>query len=180
MTTAGAMEYTLSRKFNQGMPLSAEYLNWACNQVIHNTSQDRGQFFNDLLRGYERFGVCADAEMPYAKRFLPNYQPSAQATNHASVIRSYGLRSHWIKPNDGKKRVSDEHLDEIKATLRKGWPVCAGSFHSVLFVGYREDSSLEGGGGFYFRDSASGREDVMSYKEAKGRLCDVFWFDVAP
>ena len=158
--------------------LSAEYLNWACNQVIHNSSQDRGQFFHDLLRGYQRFGICADSEMPYAKKFLPNYRPSAQATNHALVIRSYGLRAQWIKAYDGTKGVSDQQLDAIKATLRKGWPVCAGSFHSVLLVGFTEDSAFEGGGGFYFRDSGAGNREIMSFKEAKARLCDVLWFDV--
>ena len=177
MTTVGAMEYALAKKLNRGIPLSAEYLNWACNKIINNSTEDRGQFFHDLVKGYELYGVCTEAEMPYATNFMPGYQPSARATNDAGVIHSYGLRPHWLKPYDGKTGVSDDHLEQIRATLRKGWPVCAGSFHSVLFVGYKDAASLEGGGGFYVRDSGEGKQGIMSYKEARERLCDLLWFD---
>lgn len=178
LTTVGAMDYALAKRLDRGVALSAEYLNWACNQVINNQSADRGQFFHDLLNGYERYGICADADMPYARKFTPRYQPTAQATNRAAANRAYGLRANWIKRNDGKVGVSDKEIEEAKATLRKGWPVCAGSFHSVLFVGYKDAPSLEGGGGFFFRDSGDGKQEIMTYKEAKGRLCDLLWFDI--
>jgi hypothetical protein len=179
MTMVGAMEFAVSKKLNQGIPLSAEYLNWACNQVIHNSTQDRGQFFHDLLKGYETFGICTETEMPYTAKFTPDYEPSIAATNHAGVIRAYGLRAHWLKPFAPKPGVSDDVLEQVKATLRQGWPVCAGSFHSVLVIGYQDTDSAPGGGQFYCRDSGQGRENTMSYQEAKGRLCDLLWFDTA-
>ena len=40
-TTVAGMEYALSKKFDSGIRLSEEYLNWACNQVIHNTTNDQ-------------------------------------------------------------------------------------------------------------------------------------------
>src|SRR6185295_14967266 len=58
--TAGAFEFALSRHFKQVSPVSVEYLNWACNQEIGNSRADRGQFFHDLLKGFEKHGVCRD------------------------------------------------------------------------------------------------------------------------
>ena len=36
--TVGAFEFALSKQHDRAMPLSVEYSNWACNQVLHNTS----------------------------------------------------------------------------------------------------------------------------------------------
>ena len=57
--------------------------------------------------------------------------------------------------NDGTTGVTDEHIAQMKAVLRKGWPVCSGSFHSLLFTGYVNDPALPGGGQFLLHDSAS-------------------------
>jgi hypothetical protein len=130
-----------------------------------------------VLKGYKRYGICTEADMPYARTFMPQNWPSPQATNRASIIRSYGLRAHWVKTNDGKVGVSEKEIEQIKATLQLGWPVCAGSYHSVLFVGYKDDPSLDNGGGFFFRDSGGGKKEIMTYSEAKARLCDLLWFE---
>ena len=179
-TTTGAMEYALSKKFNRGLRLSEEYLNWSCNQVIQNTTQDRGQFFADLLKGYELHGICPEADMPYAKAFSGSYQPTARATNDAKLLKNHGLRANWIKPNDGKVGITDAHIEQMKATLRKGWPVCGGSAHSVLVVGFKDDPAIAGGGHFLLRDSGGGNEQTMTYQAAKARLCDLLWYDTAP
>jgi C1A family cysteine protease len=178
MTTVGALEFALARRQDRGVPLSPEYLNWACNQVIKNQTADRGQFFHDLLAGYERYGICPDSQMRYIAKFSPQYKPSEQAMNSASQIRTNDLRAHWIKKHDGKVGVSEELLEQARATLRQGWPVCGGSYHSVLLVGYRDDSSLPGGGEFIIRDSGNNQNTTMSYQEAKARLCDLIWYDI--
>ena len=66
----------------------------------------------------------------------------------------------------------------MKRVLSEGTPVAAGSYHSLLFVGFEDDASQPGEGRFLLRDSGSGREGEMSYAEAKTRLCDVFWIEV--
>jgi hypothetical protein len=66
--TVGAFEFALSKQHDRGMPLSVEYSNWACNQVIRNSTRDRGQFFHDLLKGYEKHGLCRDELMPYEEK----------------------------------------------------------------------------------------------------------------
>lgn len=77
-TMTAAMEYALSKKVGRSVPLSTEYLNWACNQIIGNRTADRGQFFHDLEKGFERWGICVEQAMPYASAFQPDYAPSAR------------------------------------------------------------------------------------------------------
>lgn len=179
-TTVGAMEFALSKKFNRGFRLSEEYLNWACNQVIKNSTKDRGQFFSDLLKGYEQHGICPEADMPYAKAFSAAYKPTERAVSDAQLLKQHGLRANWIKPNDGKVGITDAHIEQMKAVLRQGWPVCAGSAHSVLAVGFKDDPAVAGGGYFLLRDSGGGNEQTMTYQAAKGRLCDLLWYDTTP
>src|SRR5262245_16978726 len=77
-TTTGVFEFAASKYYNKGMRLSVEYLNWACNEVINNHTQDRGQFFADLLKGFEANGICPEAELQYTRRFDPEVKPSAE------------------------------------------------------------------------------------------------------
>jgi len=177
-TTVGAMEFALSKKHDRAHPLSEEYLNWACNQVIGNKTADRGQFFHHLLQGFEKYGICLEAEMPYARKFHPEFEPSARAQKSAKQVQRLGMKARWIKRNDGTTGITEAQLEEIKKTLRLGWPVCAGSFHSVLFVGYQDDKALPGGGRFFVHDSANLRHKPMHYAEARKRLCDLLWYEV--
>ena len=68
--TTSALEFACSKQSNHGTRSSAEYLNWATNQIIGNRS-DRGQFFRNLLQGFDKYGICSDEDMPYRKRFDP-------------------------------------------------------------------------------------------------------------
>ncbi len=179
-TMTAALEYAVSTRRGKGTRLSEEFLNWACNQVIGNKEADRGQFFSDLWRGFEKYGVCEEAEMPYGAKFDPSLRPSDEALASAAAIGELGLRLRWIRENDGKAGVTDEQIAEMKRVLTEGTPVAAGSYHSLLFVGFEDDASQPGGGRFLLRDSGSGREGEMSYEEAKTRLCDVFWLEVPP
>ncbi len=171
------MEYAVARKLDRGVPLSVEFANWAGNRAI-NHDQD-GHFFWEIIKGYELHGICREEEMSYADTFEAERRPSAQAFTNASEIRTLDLKFHWIRPNDGKTGLEDHHIQEMKSSLAKGCPIAAGSYHSILFVGYADDSNLEGGGQFLVRDSGGGNEQTLTYAAAKKRMCDASWVESA-
>lgn len=178
-TTAAAMEFALSKQSGRSFPLSVEYLNWSCNQVIDNQTADRGQFFHHLLEGFARHGVCREEQMPYTRRFDPELAPSDEAKAAAAEVRDMGLTVHWIKPiNRRNPGLNDEQFDEARRVLAAGWPVAAGASHSRLLVGYRDDAEAAGGGVFYTKDSGSGRFAEVTYEFARNDINDAFW--VAP
>ncbi|MGD0517456.1 MAG: hypothetical protein ABSA26_07980 [Thermoguttaceae bacterium] len=177
-TTTWAMEFAVSEHSGKGCPLSVEYINWACNQVINNHTEDRGQFFEDLLKGYQLYGICTERLMPYQGRFDPKLGPSPEAIHSARAIKALGLKITWYKPlDDMKLHLTDQQLLRIKEILAKGWPVAAGSFHSRLLVGYRDDAILPGGGVFITKDSGLGGYGEISYEWAKANVGNGFWVE---
>jgi hypothetical protein len=173
--TTGAFEYAFSRKHNRGLPLSVEYLNWGCNQVIGNSTKDRGQFFHDLLAGYEKYGISPERLMPYESTFA-NTHPSEIALQNAEQVKAAGFEVHWLKKWSKDGVLTDEQLSQIKQILRDGWPVCLGSNHSRLCVGYRDDLSQPGGGAFLVADSGGkGAFKENTYDFVKTKTFDVFW-----
>lgn len=174
--TVGAIEFALARSRGRGVPLSVEFLNWAGNQVTKRPSQD-GHFFSEVIRGFELHGICAEAEMPYARRMNGTNQPTAEARESGHALIARGFKFHWIRPNDGKRGIDDRHIAEVKAVLNAGWPVPAGSHHSILLVGYADDPTVPGGGQFWVRDSGGGNEQSLTYQAAKERICDLFWVE---
>lgn len=176
--TVAAFEFALSKQRGVGVPLSVEYLNWACNQHIGNTTQDRGQFFHHLLAAFDEHGVCRDELMPYESRFAGT-EPSEAAKRDAETIGAADFQVHWIRRWSKSSGLSDEEFTAIRKTLAAGWPVCAGSNHSRLFVGYRDDPDADGGGVFITRDSARGRYREVSYAWAKANIYDLFWVEQA-
>ncbi|MBX9790636.1 MAG: hypothetical protein K2Y37_17095 [Pirellulales bacterium] len=176
--TAGALEFALARHRDAGAPLSVEYLNWACNQEIGNTTADRGQFFHDLLKGFERHGICREDLMPYERRFA-NAQPNEAARQEAEQVRQLGFEVHWIRRWSKSSGLTDEELAETRGALAASWPVCAGSNHSRLFVGYADNADEPGGGTFITRDSGLGRYGAVSYEWARANLYDLFWVEIA-
>ncbi|MBX3412625.1 MAG: hypothetical protein KF708_08055 [Pirellulales bacterium] len=175
--TVGAFEFALSKARGEGMPLSVEYLNWACNQHIGNKTADRGQFFHHLLAGFDEHGLCRDELMPYESRFAGT-EPSDEAKRDAEEIGRAEFQVHWIRRWSKSSGLSDEEFAAIRETLAAGWPVCAGSNHSRLFVGYRDDPNADGGGVFLTRDSVGGRYREVSYAWAKVNLYDLFWVEL--
>lgn len=176
--TVEAMEYALARKLGRGIVLSTEFANWAGDQAIRR-AQD-GHYFSSVIRGYEAHGICAEEDMPYSKNFDATYQPSEKAIAAAQELKKTGLEFHWLRPNDGTKGITDDHIAKAKEVLAAGWPIAAGSYHSILFVGYTDDPALEGGGQFLVRDSNGNREHTLTYEAAKKRMCDLFWVESAP
>jgi hypothetical protein len=178
--TAGALEFALSKHLGRSSPLSVEYLNWASNQIVDNTTEDRGHFFHDLLKGFEQHGVCLETEMPYVAKFDPQLKPSETATEHAKEIAAKKFKVHWINPWKKDPGLSESQLREIKEVLASGWPVAAGSSHSLLLVGYVNDLKQPGGGTFITKDSGKAAFDTVTYEFAKSKIGDVFWVEAPP
>jgi len=173
--TVSALEYAVASQSGQGLPLSVEFLNWAANRAIRR-DQD-GHFFSELMRGYERFGICPETAMPYARHFDATNQPSPTALTAAREIRARSVKFHWIRPNDGTQGLTDQNLSDVKRVLASGQPVAAGSFHSILLVGYADAPDAPEAGHFFVRDSGSGNERTLTYAAAKKRMCDLFWVE---
>lgn len=176
--TTGALEFAASKHSRRSMPLSVEYLNWSCNQVIKNTTADRGQFFHDLLKGFEQHGICMETDMPYHERFDPHLEPSSQAKKRAEVIKALPFEVHWINPWKREPGLTEEHLIQIKTVLAKGYPVAAGSSHSRLLIGYVDDPERPGRGLFLAKDSGAGTYNTVTYEFAKEKVGDLFWVEV--
>jgi hypothetical protein len=195
-----ALEYAVATKENMGTRLSVEFLNWATNEASH-TDED-GACFSDLWAGYEAYGICPVAKMPYSPEFDPDLKPSEEAITKAKEFRSLGMKLHWIKEWDGDKGVDEKQLAEIKKTLDRRWPVGGGFLwpaskkweadnvlkvvprsdvydgHSVLLVGYYDDEKQPGGGVFLFRNTAGPRRDsLMTYEYALNYMNDAVWIE---
>ena len=139
--------------------------------------------------------------MPYGAHFDPDLSPSPEVLAEAKSRLFPGLRHHWIKEWNVKTGLTDEQFLAIKRALSHGWPVCAGcrwpkqpqwsdavlqicpaeavfDGHSVLVVGYRDDTNQAGGGVLLFRNTSDGgRDGCMPYTYARAYVNDALWFD---
>jgi C1A family cysteine protease len=171
--TVEAIEFAIGRATGHAPRLSVEFANWAANAATKRN--DDGDFFHNIMRGVERFGICEEPFMPYARAFMPSNTPSAEATAQANRFKDeIRLSFQWIKDWTRKPGLNDGDLRQIKVVLAKGFPVSAGSYHSVLFVGYEDNAELPGGGRFFVADSNLVERDI-TYEAAKKRMCDLFW-----
>jgi hypothetical protein len=201
-TMVGAIEFAVVKRQGRTPRLSVEFLNWAANQTCGDSVD--GAFFSDLWRGFLAHGICAENDMPYGAHFDPLAQPDAAAVANAESRLRLGLRLRWIKEWDVKTGITEPQFVEIKRTLARGWPVCAGSRwpnetkwvdgvlqmcptnavydgHSVLLAGYRDDPNQPGGGVFLFRNTAGdGRDGSMSYAYARAFVNDAAWVEYGP
>jgi hypothetical protein len=193
----GGLEFAASKRARRGVRLSEEYLNWASNRAIEQ--YDDGGFFHDLWKGYEQFGIALESDLPYAAAFDPKLAVPPAAIESGRLQREAGYRLRWIKEWDVKTGLTDAQFQQILATLRKGWPVCAGmrwpkqeqwadgvlqmcppeevfDGHSVLLIGYEEEARHPGGGLFLIRDSAGGgRYASIPYAYAREYVNDAAW-----
>jgi hypothetical protein len=183
-TTCEALEYALQKDEPHPVRFSPEFVNWAAGQAAGRPSD--GNFFHNALNGFEKFGICTEAAMPYQPGFDAALTPSDAARAEASKTRDdshAGPRAvsiHWIVPwQPDRFGVSDEQLAEIKRVLTSGYPVAAGSGHSRLLVGFHDDRTKAGGGTFFTEDSALNRFDEVSYEFVRTKVADVFWVESA-
>ena len=175
-TVTSALEFAVARATGHGERLSAEYLNWAANAATGR--RDDGDFFHCTLAGLERFGACPDALMPYAAAFSPDTLPSPDALvaggRFLAGVRPR-LRVRWIRPlESGSSGLTEAQFDDVRRTLAAGWPVAAGSSHSRLLVGYRDDAARHGGGAFLTLDSGAARFAEVDYEFVHTKINDAF------
>ena len=178
-TTCAALEFALARVEQRGERMSVEYLNWAANAA--SGWHDDGDFFHHALAGFVQEGLCSESELPYAEHFDPNATPPAAVCAHAQELKARTLGRmvvHWIVPwTPGHFSLTSAQFDEVRRTLDRGWPVAAGSGHSRLLVGYREDASAPGGGVFLTNDSALAAFGEVSFEFVRKDVADVFWVE---
>lgn len=177
-TTTAAYEYALSRPQDRAVPLSEEFLNWAANDATGRI--DDGSFFHDIIRGFDKHGACREELMPYRKSFDAALAPGAEARRDAASIKALGFTVHWINPWKPQAGLTAEHLAAIQQVLARGWPVCLGSSHSTLAVGYADDPGVAGGGSLCIRDSAIGGYRALTYEFVLAKIGDVFWVEPTP
>jgi hypothetical protein len=181
-TTCEAIEVALAIQRGTPERASVEFVNWAAGQAAGAPSD--GNFFHNAIAGFERFGVCRETSMPYRATFDASATPSAEALAESAAVRDAtpgSLVVHWIVPWQASRfGVSDAQLDEIRETIARGNPVAAGSGHSRLLVGYRDDPAREGGGVFLSEDSALGRFDEVTYDFVRKQVADVYWIEAHP
>lgn len=159
--------------------MSPEYLNWAGAKFSGRPSD--GNFFHNAIGGWERWGMCSEDLMPYAATYDAGREPSPEAAAEAEEVRHRAggaVVVRWIVPwKPDRFGVNDEQFDEIRRVLAKGYPVAAGSGHSRLLVGYRDDDAAAGGGVFITLDSALNRFDEVTYEFVRKDVADVFWVE---
>jgi C1A family cysteine protease len=171
--TVEAVEFAVAQLRGKGESLSIEFANWAANAATGRS--DDGDFFRNIIRGLQTYGVCSEAAMPYAAAFASDARPGEAAVADAKQLQDkIQLSFHWLKRWNKSPGLTDDDLQQVKQVLACGYPVSAGSYHSVLFVGY-EDSATYGGGGRLFISDSNLQETEISYEAAKARFCDMFW-----
>ena len=200
-TFVGAIEYALSMKAPIGR-LSVEFANWASNAA--KDEKDDGDFFCNLLKGFEQHGICLECQMPYRAKFDPDLEPSAAALETAGWAKRQGIAFHWLKSTHFEPGLTREQFLNVKRVIASGWPVLGGfcwtkkpawkydnminyyprkdmildsGGHSMLLVGYANDNTHPGGGVFILRDSGDGKCGYMPYAHARDYLMDHGWFD---
>ena len=174
--TVEAVEFVCAKEADVGVTFSVEFANWAANESTGRT--DDGDFFHNVTKGVEKFGICPESAMPYETEFSGDTKPTGAATLLATEFsKQTSLEFHWIKDWKRKPGLDESDILKIKTVLASGFPVSAVSYHSVLFVGYEDNSALPGGGRFLISDSNL-QETEISHDAAKERFCDLFWVNV--
>lgn len=195
--TVNAIEYALAVRSGKGVQISQEYLNWAKNEA--SGVEEDGGFFHVIWAGYEKCGLATEKSQPYAETFDPKLQPSEKARREGEKFRKKGLELHFIKQWDVERGLTRSEFAAVLRKIDRGRPIMCGlrwaknaefvdevmvwcraeevfDGHSILFVGYAVDASIEGGGYFIFSDSASGKNDSkMSFKFARDYANDACW-----
>ena len=174
-TVAGALEFGLSKRLDDGVRLSEEYLNWAANDA--NGDWADGATFSQLQRGFAKWGVALGNQMPYRAGFNPAVAPSQTALASARQVWELKPKWHWIA-REGAGPVTTAHIASIKRVLDRGWPVCGGGEHCLLLVAYSDN--WQGGGTFLARDYAHQTYETLTYAEVQRRFRSLLWIEFAP
>ena len=165
---------------NYGMKnadLSEEYLNYVSNLAIGQ--QVDGGFFDQLDKGYQKYGMVNESLVPYKSSFDPNMNLRQAILTTGSALAPR-LKPHFIKAWDVNTGLQASQLLAILFQLKQGRPVAAGlrwpkkfatekiygvtlmktpppsevfDGHSIDFVGYKAAKAFPGEGYLIFRNS---------------------------
>jgi hypothetical protein len=172
-TVVEAVEFACAAESDKGSALSVEFANWAANDATGRA--DDGDFFHNIIRGIKKHGICREVSMPYTRNYAPEKNPEADAVREATEFQqATQLEFRWIRTLKAKPGLTDDDMRIIKSTMASGFPVGAGSYHSVLLTGYQDDPQQAGGGKFFIADSNL-REKEITYEAARARFGDMFW-----
>lgn len=163
------LEYALAELTNMGYVnnLSEEFQNHVAN--LATGREDDGDFFHNIVDGYEEYGVAPESAWPYdtAKNAYDFSSVSLSATvyNNAKVWTEKGLklRPIWIRPNDGNPGLTNTQFKFLKDYIERGVPIAIGRAHSMVIVGYEDNASYNGGGRFIIRNSYGDWRDDSGY-----------------
>jgi len=99
----------------RAFPLSVEFLKLG-RRPGGSTARRDGHFFSSVIRGYEKLGICPEAEMPYAKKFSADYQPSEKgARRRRARVANRGAKvSTGCGPTTARRGLTDEHIAQTK------------------------------------------------------------------
>jgi len=176
-TLTGALEYALARGTGEtGLRLSEEYLNWAADDITGIKFD--GASYEELISAFDKWGISAEKFLPYYTRYNASLRPSPNALASAKEIWELGFQRHWVAQRT-ENGLDETQIQEMKTVLASGWPLCAyGVDHSILLVGYQDDSSMDGGGQFITRNSAMQRYETIFYSAAREEFGSVLWIDL--
>jgi hypothetical protein len=158
---------------------SEEYLNYVSNMTIGQ--QVDGGFFDQLDKGYQKYGMVNEALLPYQPTFDANMKLRDTTLKTGAMIAPR-LKPHFIKAWDVNTGLQASQLLAILLQLKQGRPVAVGlrwpkpgkfatekvlgvtlmktpppadvfDGHSIDFVGYKASKLFPGEGYFIFRNS---------------------------
>jgi hypothetical protein len=197
--TTNATEYAVAVRLKKGVKLSQEYLNWAKN-VVEGKKQD-GDFFHIIWAGYQQKGICTEEMHPYQETYNDALTPSLEAKKDAETYKDLGLELKFIKNWDVERGLTPKEFRAVLRKIEQGWPVMCGmrwpkemakkndvmtwqpsdqvfDGHSILFVGYVVDRTVEGGGYFIVSDSGcNSNESKISFKYVRAYANDACWVE---
>ncbi len=171
-TITAGIEFGLSKSLDEGVGLSEEYLNWAANQT--NGDREDGASFAELQRGFGKWGIAEEREMPYRRAFDAALAPTPSARGSARQVWELKPKWNWLA-RDRASGVTAADIAAIKRVLRRGFPVCAGGEHCMLLVGYAGD--WEGGVTFLARDYATANYQTLTAAEVQRRFESLLWIE---
>jgi hypothetical protein len=124
--TTFLLEYESAKGSAQkGLSYSEEYLN-AVTDIVKG-SKDDGDFFNNILGGYLKYGTVDEADFPNTPVYDPNKVPSEALLNDGK--QNVKFVPVFIRANPGGDNpwgLTAEHIAQIIAQLDAGRPVAAG------------------------------------------------------
>src|SRR5262245_7582062 len=121
---------TARQKGVKGLDLSEEYLNAVANLAANDPTD--GSSFDQVLAGYEQYGIVSESKYPYQQTFDPNRLKGPDAATKALLAegkKNRGLAGKlFISPNqpNGFPGLTDEQFAVVLRNLDKGVPVGIG------------------------------------------------------